>query len=75
MEPSVKEGVRCVVEAIYDPPQKSDFSGQTELPDKRRPAVEQIAASLGLEHVGIIFTKVDQDTFLTEKEVKRAAKM
>ena len=51
--------MRCIVEAIYDPPQVGDTSGQTELKDNRRAAVEQIAASLGLEHVGIIFTKID----------------
>lgn len=34
-----------------------------------------IAASLGLEHVGIMFTKMDQDTVLSEKEILRAAKM
>ena len=34
-----------------------------------------IAASLGLEHVGLMFTKMDQDTILSEKEIRRAAKM
>jgi len=33
-----------------------------------------IAGALGLERVGTIFTKVDQDTILTAEEVKTAAR-
>ena len=33
-----------------------------------------IASALGLERVGTIFTKVDQDTILTAEEVKTAAR-
>lgn len=74
-DPNYPLGVRCVVEAIYDPPQIGDTNGQTELEDKRRPSVEMLAASLGFEHVGLLFTKIDQDTVLSEKEIRRAANM
>jgi len=65
-----------VVEAMYDPPQVEDINGCLEMEDKkRRPQVDQIAAALGFEHVGMMFTKIDQDTFLSEKEIKRAGAM
>ena len=34
-----------------------------------------LASALGLEHVGMMFTKIDHDTLLSEKEIRRAAKM
>jgi len=74
-DPNYPEGVRAIVEAIYDPPQIGDTSGQTECDDPKRHEVDMIAASLGLEHVGLMFTKIDQETFLSEKEIRRAAKM
>lgn len=74
-DPNYPEGVRAVVEALYDPPQIGDTSGETEMPDPKRHIVDMIASALNLEHVGIMFTKLDQDTFLTEKEIRRAAKM
>jgi len=74
-DPNYPEGIRCNVEAFYDPPQLCDTSGQTELPDPKRHIVEMIASALDLEHVGIMFTKLDQDTILSEKEILRAARM
>lgn len=35
-DPNYPEGIRCVVEAVYDPPQIGDTSGQTELDDPKR---------------------------------------
>jgi nuclear protein localization family protein 4 len=74
-DPNYKEGIRAVCEVLYDPPQMSDMSGQTELQDKRRNQVDRIAHALGLEHIGLMFTKMDQDTVLSEKEIRRAARM
>ena len=61
------------MEAIYDPPQISEISGFIELDDPSLHKVDMIASALGLERVGQIFTKVDQDTILTADEVKKAA--
>lgn len=74
-DPNYPEGIRCNVECIYDPPQISDMSGQVELDDPNRHIVDMIASALGFEHVGMMFTKLDQETLLSEKEIRRAAKM
>ena len=66
-------GVRVNVEAIYEPPQISEMGGFIELDDPGSHKVDMIASALGLERVGQIFTKVDQETILTADEVKRAA--
>ena len=49
------------------------MGGFVELDDPGLHKVDMIATALGLERVGQIFTKVDQDTILTAEEVKRAA--
>lgn len=58
-DPNYPEGIRCNVEALYDPPQLCDTSGQQELQDPQRHVVDMIASALGLEHVGMMFTKLD----------------
>jgi nuclear protein localization family protein 4 len=58
-DPNYPEGIRCNVEALYDPPQVGDTSNIMELPDPKRHIVDMIAAALGLEHVGMMFTKLD----------------
>jgi len=63
------------VEALYDPPQLGDMSGHAELPDPKRHVVDMIAAALGLERVGQMFTKLDQETILSETEIRKAAAM
>jgi hypothetical protein len=35
------------------------MSGQTELDDPKRHIVDMLAATLGFEHVGMMFTKLD----------------
>jgi hypothetical protein len=49
------------------------MSGTAELPDPKRHVVEMIAAALGLERVGQMFTKLDQETILSETEIRKAA--
>ena len=51
------------------------MNGYMELEDPHRYKADMIAEALGLECVGQIFTKIDQDTFLTADEVKRAARL
>ena len=72
-DPNYPLGVRINVEAIYEPPQINEMDGFIELDDPGLHKVDMIATALGLERVGQIFTKVDQDTVLTAEEVKKAA--
>lgn len=72
-DPNYPQGVRVNVEAIYDPPQISEVGGCLELDDPGLHKVDILANTLGLERVGLIFTKIDQETILTADEVKRAA--
>lgn len=72
-DPNYPEGVRVSVEAIYEPPQIGDVNGATELEDPKRHIVDMVAAGLGLERIGWIFTKIDQETILTGNELRKAA--
>lgn len=49
------------------------MDGFVELDDPCLHKVDMIATAMGLERVGQIITKVDQDTILTAEEVKKAA--
>ena len=53
------------IEAIYEPPQVGDIKGVNELKDPKRHIVDMVAAGLGLERVGWIFTTKDSDITLT----------
>ena len=72
-DPNYPLGVRVNVEAIYEPPQIGSMDGFVKMDDPGVHKVEMIANAMGLERVGQIFTKIDQDTILTAEEVKRAA--
>lgn len=50
-----------------------DMNGVTELDDPKRCIVDLMATSLGLERVGWMFTKIDQETILTGSELRKAA--
>lgn len=63
-DPNYLNGVRLNIEALYEPPQINEMNAFLELEDPDRHKVDMIAAALGLERVGQIFTKIDQDTFL-----------
>jgi len=49
-------GIRAVVSAIYEPPQKGDANGLQLLDDPSLGAVDNVAVALGLQKVGWIFT-------------------
>ena len=49
------------------------MDGFVELDDPCLHKVDMIATAMGLERVGQIITKVDQDTILSAEEVKKAA--
>jgi nuclear protein localization family protein 4 len=74
-DPNYPEGVRVNVEAIYEPPQIGEMSGVQPLDDQKRYMVDAIAEALTLERVGMIFTKIATDTFLSSQEVRNIAKL
>jgi len=74
-DPTYPEGVRCNIEAVYDPPQIGDQHGVQELDDANIHKVDMIASALGLERVGIMFTSNEQDIFLSADDIRRSAKL
>lgn len=65
-DPNYPEGVRVNVEAIYEPLQEGEMNAVIPLEDPYQHKVDRIAASLGFEKVGWIFTSMTQDMFLTQ---------
>ena len=51
-DPNYVGGVRAIIEAIYQPPQKGDIGGWEELSDPEERAVDMVAEGLGLEKIG-----------------------
>lgn len=69
-DPTYEDGVRAVVEAIYEPPQQNDLNSSIILPDQLQMNVEKIAGRLGLQRIGYIFSTYNTDVFLTAEEVR-----
>jgi nuclear protein localization family protein 4 len=74
-DPTYPEGVRCNIEAVYDPPQIGDQHGVQELDDPNIHKADMIASALGLERVGQIFTSNEQDMFLSADDTRKAARL
>jgi nuclear protein localization family protein 4 len=51
-DPNYKNGVRAIVEAIYEPPQKNEMNSFEILPDPDEQTVDMIAAHLSFERIG-----------------------
>ena len=68
-DPTYEDGVRAGVEAIYEPPQQNDLNTSIILPDDLGVNVDKIAARLGLQRIGYVFTTFNTDVFLTADEV------
>ena len=74
-DPNYKDGVRCIVEAIYEPPQLGEINGFQLLEDKFRRSVDRVAANLGFERIGWIFTSLNQDVILSSHQVREMARL
>lgn len=74
-DPNYPEGVRVNVEAVYEPPQLGEINGVEPLEDPNSAKVDIIAQSLSLEKVGLMFTSINNDTFLTSQEVRKIAQL
>jgi nuclear protein localization family protein 4 len=68
-DPTYEQGVRAIVEAIYEPPQQNDLNSSIILPDQLEINVNKIAEKLGMQRIGYIFTTYNNDVFLTAEEV------
>lgn len=54
-------GIRALVAAIYEPPQESNRDSVKLLDDEHGKEVDELAAALGLQKVGWIFTDLIAD--------------
>eukprot|EP01055_Gregarina_sp_Pseudo9_P000816 Gregarina_sp_Pseudo_9__815@NODE_1521_length_1527_cov_4_719086_g1409_i0_p1_GENE_NODE_1521_length_1527_cov_4_719086_g1409_i0NODE_1521_length_1527_cov_4_719086_g1409_i0_p1_ORF_typecomplete_len500_score122_26NPL4/PF05021_15/6_2e51zfNPL4/PF05020_15/4_1e14UN_NPL4/PF11543_8/1_7e07ubiquitin/PF00240_23/0_035Ubiquitin_2/PF14560_6/0_042_NODE_1521_length_1527_cov_4_719086_g1409_i0151514 len=71
-----KNGIRAVVEAIYEPPQLSQSDCVRLLEDDPfLPTVEALAAALGLEIVGWTWTHLPRNKLITGTEVLEMGKL
>ena len=73
-DPNYPDGIRAVVECIFEPPQQGDMNGFQFLDDISFVYADMIAAELSLEKIGWIFTSINHDTFLSSYEIRQAAK-
>ena len=73
-DPVYNKGVRAVVEALYEPPQESNFNNSIIMDDPFEVHVDMITSTLGLERVGWLFTTFDKESFLTSEQIIQAAK-
>lgn len=67
-------GIRAVCEAIYEPPQACISDVVSFLHDPQLVTADRLAAGLGLERIGWIFTHLPRDELLTAQELTQAAR-
>lgn len=72
-DPNYPDGIRAVLECIYEPMQHGDMNGFQFLSDPFAINADIIAAELGLEKIGWIFTSISHDAFLSSHEIRTAA--
>lgn len=70
-DPHYKNGVRAVVEALYEPPQDGDYNSVKEKADKDEKLVERIAEGFNLERIGWYYTTISQDDFFVDQATIR----
>ena len=74
-DPNYAQGIRAVIEALYEPPQIGDHHGVHALENPDAEIIDRVAAGLNLEFVGWIFTTIDtdKDTYIASYDIKKAA--
>ena len=72
-DPNYPDGIRAVVECIYEPIQNGDMNGIQFLDDPYAYYADLIASELQLEKIGWIFTSINHDAFLSSHEIRKAA--
>lgn len=73
-DPNYPDGVRAVVEALYEPTQIGDVNGFQIIEDPYMTIADMVAGALGFEKVGWLFTTINHDTYLSSHEIRTAAK-
>ena len=74
-DPNYINGVRAVVEALYEPPQIGDYTSVRPLQDRDIEVVDRIAKELTLEVIGWIFTGINEPGIaLSSYDIRKAAK-
>ena len=74
-DPNYDNGLRAVVEAIYEPPQIASADGTQMLPDDQIENVDKIAEKLDLERIGWVFTSIGREYTLSAHEVEAIARL
>lgn len=74
-DPNYPNGIRAVVEAIYEPKQIGDHDSVQPLEDKNDIIVDAISGALTLEFIGWMFTTIntDKDVLMCSYDIKKAA--
>lgn len=74
-DPDYEDGIRVMVETIYEPPQQGTYDKFKLLDDPRKDLVNQVAEAMGLEMVGWIYTSRDKENYISPKESVMIAKL
>jgi nuclear protein localization family protein 4 len=74
-DPNYPNGIRAVVEAIYEPKQIGDHDSVQPLDDKNDYIVDAISNALTLEFIGWMFTTIntDKEVLMCSYDIKKAA--
>jgi nuclear protein localization family protein 4 len=75
-DPNYRDGVRAVVETLYEPPQIGDQTSVAPQPDQNVFLIDRLTKELSLECVGWIFTSMkEENVALTSYDIRKAAKL
>ena len=75
-DPNYKDGVRAIVETLYEPPQIGDQTSVVPQPDQNAPIIDRLTKELSLECIGWIFTSMkEENVALTSYDIRKAAKL
>ncbi|MCQ2819315.1 MAG: hypothetical protein MJ252_18785 [archaeon] len=74
-DPNYPDGVRLIVEALFEPKQMGDHISVEPMCDDNTEYVDKITEALGLDCVGWIFTSTsEKEVALTSYDIRKAAK-